>query len=42
MREILKRHPVDGQLVIRKIGPEPDYGVVARVLAGEMLADSRR
>ena len=42
MREILNRHPVDGQLVIRKIGPEPDYGMVARVLAGEMLADSRR
>ena len=42
MREILKRHQVDGQLVIRKIGPEPDYGIAARVLAGEMLADSRR
>src|SRR5688572_23102958 len=40
MREILRRHPVDGQLVIRKIGPEPDYGMAARVLAGELLSRS--
>ncbi len=39
MREILKRHPVDGQLIIRRIGPEPDYDLAARVMAGEMQAE---
>jgi hypothetical protein len=39
MREILKRHAPDGQLVIRRIGPEPDYGMAARVFAGEMLGE---
>ena len=42
MRAILRRHPVDGQVVIRKIGPEPDYGLAARVMAGEMLAQRRK
>lgn len=35
-RAILERHPIDGRLVIRKIGPEPEYGLAARILAGEM------
>ncbi len=38
MRDVLRRHAPDGQLVVRKVGPEPDYGLAARVLAGEMLA----
>ena len=42
MRAILRRHPVDGQVVIRKIGPEQDYGLAARVMAGEMLAQRRK
>ena len=42
MREIRKRHPVDGQLVIRMMGPEPDYGMASRVLAGELLARTRK
>jgi len=41
-RQILKVHPPDGQLVIRKIGPEPEYGLAARYLAGEMLAAQRK
>ena len=40
MREILKRQSVDGQLVMRKIGPEPNYGMASRVLQGELLAES--
>lgn len=42
MRAMLQRRPADGQLVIRRIGPEPDYGLAARALAGELLADSRK
>ena len=38
MRGILRQHPVDGQVVIRKVGPEPEYGLAARVLAGELMA----
>ena len=41
-RQLLKAHPPDGQLVIRKIGPEPEYGLAARYLAGEMLASQRK
>ncbi len=41
-RQLLKAHPPDGQLVIRKIGPEPEYGLAARYLAGEMLAAQRK
>ena len=40
-REILKIHPPDGQLVILKIGPEPD-SLVSRYLAGQALAARRR
>ena len=42
MREMMKRRPADGQLVIRRIGPEPDYGMAARALAGDLLADARK
>ena len=38
-REILKNHSPDGQLVILKIGPEPD-SLVARYLAGRDAARS--
>jgi hypothetical protein len=41
MRAILQNHPVDGQLIIRKIGPEPDYSMAARVMAGELKASSK-
>ncbi len=39
---LLKRHPIDGRLVVRKIGPEPEYGLAARLLAGEMMAGGRK
>lgn len=35
-RAMLKRRPVDGRLFIRKIGSEPEYGLAARMLAGQM------
>ena len=41
MRGILKLHPQDGQVVIRRIGPDPDCGMAARVLAGEMEASTK-
>jgi hypothetical protein len=42
MRTLLARHPRDGRLVLMKIGPEPEYGLAARMLAGEMLRGSRK
>lgn len=42
MREILKRHPVDGQLVIRKIGSEPEPDLAARALGGHPAAPAGR
>ncbi len=39
---LLKRHPIDGRLVVRKIGPEPEYGLAARLLAGEMMAAQQK
>ena len=30
-RELLKRHPVDGRIHIRRISDEPDYGVASRL-----------
>lgn len=39
MRALLEHHPADGRLYIRKIGSEPDYGLAARLLAGEMAAE---
>lgn len=35
MRAMPARHPMDGRLVIRRIGPEPEYGLAARILSGE-------
>jgi hypothetical protein len=35
MRALRLRHP-HGALVLMKIGPEPEYGLAARLLAGEM------
>lgn len=29
-RALLRRHPIDGRIVVRKIGPEPEYGLLAR------------
>ena len=37
-RAILERHPVDGRLVCRKIGNEPEYGLAARIMASDMRA----
>lgn len=42
MRALLQRHPVDGRMVIRKIGPEPEYGLLARMIAGELMAGGRK
>ena len=42
MRALLQRHPVDGRMVIRKIGPEPEYGLLSRMIAGELLAGGRK
>ncbi|MDQ2686611.1 MAG: hypothetical protein M3Y28_01960 [Armatimonadota bacterium] len=42
MRALLLRHPVDGRMVIRKIGPEPEYGLLARMIAGELMAGGRK
>lgn len=37
MRAMHQLHP-DGRLLLMKIGPEPDYGLGARLLEGEMMA----
>ena len=37
MRAMHKRYP-DRLMVLMKIGPEPEYGLAARILAGEMMA----
>lgn len=37
-RNLLKRHPIDGRIYVRKIGNEPDYVLAARIMAGEMMA----
>lgn len=42
MRALLQRHPVDGRMVIRKIGPEPEYGLLSRMIASELLAGGRK
>jgi hypothetical protein len=42
MRAILKRHSIDGRLVMRKIGDEPEYGLASRIIAGEMLGAQRK
>ena len=37
MRAMRSMHP-DGQLVLMKIGSEPEYGLAARLMAGELRA----
>ena len=37
MRTMHKLHP-DSRLLVHKIGPEPEYGLAARILTSEMLA----
>lgn len=41
-RALLRRHPIDGRVVVRKIGPEPEYGLLARMIAGELMAGGRK
>ena len=36
MRSLLKIHPADGRLFIRRIGDQPDYALAARIQAGEV------
>lgn len=40
MRAMRQRHP-EGFLVTMKIGPEPEYGLAARLLAGEMRGEQK-
>ena len=40
MRAMHEIHP-NGQLFIRKIGLEPEYGLSARILASDMMAGKR-
>jgi hypothetical protein len=39
---IRRRHPNEGQLFIRKIGDEPEYGLAARFLAGQLRSGRSR
>src|SRR5438105_4944000 len=41
-RELLKRHPIDGRLYMRKIGDEPEYELAARVLASDQYTAARK
>ena len=34
-RTLLKTHPRDGRIFLRRIGDEPEYELAARILAGE-------
>ncbi|MGO8671189.1 MAG: hypothetical protein ACLQVD_07495 [Capsulimonadaceae bacterium] len=34
-RELFDHHPPDGKMVLRKIGMEPEYGLIARLNAGD-------
>lgn len=36
-RAIRQRHVRDGRLIVMKIGPEPEPGIAARILASEMI-----
>ena len=38
-RALLKTHPLDGRIYLRKIGDEPDYSLAVRILAGKMMAE---
>ncbi len=35
-RLLLSRHTPDGRIVVRRIGPEPESGLAARIMAGAM------
>lgn len=41
MRAIRKVHS-EGGLLLMKIGPEPEYGLAARILAGEMMSGGQQ
>lgn len=41
-RDLQKRRPLDGRLYVRKIGSEPEWGLAARLLVGEMMEASRK
>ena len=41
MRAMRKRRP-DGRLVIMQIGAEPEWGLAARLLAGQMIAGQQK
>lgn len=38
VRILLDRHAPDGHIVVRRIGPEPEHDLAARILAGAMRA----
>jgi hypothetical protein len=42
IRALLKVHPPDGQVFVRRIGGEPEYDLAARILAGELMAGARK
>jgi hypothetical protein len=39
-RELSQRHPIDGRIFSRQIGPDPDNDFVARLAAVVLLPDS--
>lgn len=41
-REMHRLHPHDTRLLVMKVGPEPEYGLAARILAGEMLSGKQK
>ena len=42
-RTLAKAHPeAIGRIFLRKIGDEPDYALIARMMAGEMMARQRK
>ena len=36
-RKLRRRHPADGRIFLRQIGEEPDFGLAARLLAGQIV-----
>lgn len=41
MRMLRRTHP-EGQLFLMKIGSEPEYGLAARILSGEMISGTQK
>jgi hypothetical protein len=39
VRALRKNHPADGRIYLRKIGDEPEYGLAARFVSGELMAE---